>query len=403
MASDLAAADAITKVGYGDIHDQLEGRVVALRLVERGSKHLTEGNTEVQFAARMSRSSGTGARNEFGNLPTAGKAKDARASIFLKYQYGSIQGTGQVFKQVSSNTQGFVDWMKREMTDIKESLNRSLNRQVYGDGTGTLALVATQATAATSVVVDDVHFLEVDMVIDILTAATLANNPPTRGNTAPLTITAIDEGTLTITVTGGTVTAAVGSALVIADPDGTENNWDKEWEGLGLILGTGTLHTINPSTFPRWLPGYTENTVGTLAELDLTHLTQGIHRQGGNVTDLLTTYGVVNAYWNILQGLRRYKGDEKLVGGGTTPTFQSVLGDIPITADWACPSGTIYALNKPELYLHQLDDWAWMDKDGSMWARVPNKDAYAATMFQYSNIGTFRRNTHGKLTGITEL
>ena len=402
MASDLAAADAITKVGYGDIHDQLDDFVVALRLVERGSKHLSDGNVEVQFATRMGRSQGTGARNENGNLPTAGQAKDARASIFLKYQYGQIQGSGQVFKQVSSNTQGFVDWMKREMTDIKESLNRSLNRQVYGDGTGTLALVATQATTATSVVVDDVHFLEVDQIIDILTAATLANNPPTRGNTAPLKITAIDESTNTITVTGGTVTAAVGSALVIADADGVENNWDKEWEGLGLILGTGVLHAINPSTYPRWKPGYTESSVGTLAELDLTHLVQGIHRQGGKVSDLLTTFGVVNAYWSALQGLRRYKGDEKLTGGGTTPTFQSVLGDIPITPDWACPDGTLYAINKSELYLHQLADWAWMDMDGSMWARVPNKDAYAATMFQYSNIGTFRRNTHGKLSGITE-
>ena len=84
MASDLAAADAITKVGYGDIHDQLDDFVVALRMVERGSKHLSDGNVEVQFATRMGRSQGTGARNENGNLPTAGQAKDARASIFLK-------------------------------------------------------------------------------------------------------------------------------------------------------------------------------------------------------------------------------------------------------------------------------------------------------------------------------
>ena len=56
MASDLAAADAITKIGYGDIHDQLDDFVVALKFVERGAKHITPGNTEVQFATRMSRS-----------------------------------------------------------------------------------------------------------------------------------------------------------------------------------------------------------------------------------------------------------------------------------------------------------------------------------------------------------
>ena len=94
----------------------------------------------------------------------------------------------------------------------------------------------------------------------------------------------------------------------------------------------------------------------------------------------------------------------KLKGGqsASNPAFQSVFGDIPITPDWSCPKGSLYALNKGELYFHQLGDWEWMDKSGSMWQQVPNKDAYSATMFQYSNIGTFRRNAHGKLSGITE-
>ena len=131
---------------------------------------------------------------------------------------------------------------------------------------------------------------------------------------------------------------------------------------------------------------------------------QGIHSQGGKVTDILTNYGVANAYWNLLQGNRRYKGDERLSGGyGDVPVLDSVFGNIPITLDHSAPSGTLYAVNKEELYLHQLGDWAWMDKDGSMWKQVPNKDAYRAYIFQYSNIGTFRRNSHGKLTGITEL
>lgn len=401
MPSTLAAAAAVTKIGYGDIHDQLEGRVVALNLVQKGSKHLTLGNQEVQFAARMGRSRGIGARGEGEDLPTAGAGKDVKASIFLKYQYGRIQGNGQVFKQVTTNIQGFVDWMKREMSDIKESLARDLSRQVYGDGTGTLAVLTVAATTATTITVDSTDFLEVDMTIDVLTAATLGDPVPTKGNTALLTITDVNTTTLVVTVSGGTVTAATGSALVIADT--TVNNWKKEWEGLGLIVSNSTLHTINPATWPKWKPGYQESSVGTLAELDLTHISQGIHQQGGEVTDFLTGYGVANAYWQALQGNRRYKGDERLQGGyNATPVFQSVFGDIPITLDHYCPNGTLYALNKKEMYLHQLGDWAWMDKTGSMWQQVPNKDAYSATIFQYSNIGVFRRNTFGKLTGIAE-
>jgi len=55
------------------------------------------------------------------------------------------------------------------------------------------------------------------------------------------------------------------------------------------------------------------------------------------------------------------------------------------------------------MFLHQTGDWAWMDKTGSMWQQVENVDAYSATIFQYSNIGVFRRNAFGKLTGITEV
>jgi hypothetical protein len=402
MANDLAAADAITKVGYGDMHEQMDNFVVALRLVKRGAKYIKDGNVEVQFATHMSRNQGIGARNEMDDLPSAGQNKDARATIRLKYQYGAIQGSGQVFKQVSTNTQGFIDWMGREVSGIKETLERDLNRQVYGDGTGTLALVTVAATAGTSFTVDDAHFVEIDMQIDVLTAATLGNATPTKGNTALLTVTGVNTTTNVITVSGGTVTAAVGSALVRADTG--VNSWKKEWEGLGLITGTGTLHNINPTTWPRWTPGYLESSVGTLAELDLTHLVQGVHQNGATITDLLTSYGVVNAYWNILQGKRQYTGDavKNLSGGVTTPTFQSVFGDIPITPDWACPKGTVYGINKNEMWLHQLTDWEWLDKDGSMWDRVPNKDAWRAIIGQYSNIGVFRRNAFAKLTGITE-
>ena len=405
MPSTLAAASAITKIGYEDIHEQLDDFLVALKLVDKGAKHITQGNVQVQFAAHMGRNQGVGARNESQTLPTAGQNKDAQATIFLKYQYGRIQGTGQVFEQVSSNTEGFVNWMDREMSGIKDTLQRDLNRQIYSDGTGTLCLLTVAATASSTITVDDAHFVEVDMIINVLTAATLGNATPTQGNTAALTVTAVDVVNNIITFTGGTVTAAIGSATVRADLNGVDNNWKREWEGLGLIVSAATLHNINPATFTRWLPGFTQSSVGTLSELAISHLAQGIHQQGGQVTDLLTSYGVVNAYWNVLQGKRQYVGDQvsKLVGGATTPVFQSVFGDIPITPDWACPRGAIYALNKNEMFLHQTGDWEWMNKSGTMWQQVPNTDAYSATLFQYSNIGVFRRNSFGKLTGITEL
>jgi hypothetical protein len=402
MPSTLAAANAITKIGYGDIHEQLDDYLVALTKVEKGAQKLTFNGVQAQFAVHVGRNQGVGALNEFDDLPDAGQNSDAIASLYLKYHYGRVQGTGQVFKQVSTNAQGFVDWMKREVDTIKDTLQRDLNREVYGDGTGTLATLTSAPSGATTFTVDDSHWLEEGFTIDVLTQATLGNVTPTKGNSALLTIAAIDSSTNTITVSGGTVTAAVGSVLVKARA--TNNNWKKEWEGLGLIISTtSTLHGINPATTSKWKAGYVASSVGTLTELAMTKLVQGISQKGGRVTDFLTTYGISNAYWNTLQGLRRYDGGQNLKGGASTPVFQSVNGDIPFTLDWAAPTGTIHAINTKEMFLHQQDDWAWMDMTGSMWQQVPNKDAYSATMFKYSNIGVTRRNSFGKLTGITEL
>jgi ribosomal protein S9 len=407
MPSDLTAASAITKIGYGDIHEQLDPYITALQLVDRGSKHINEANQEVQFGAHMQRSQGVGARAESEQLPTAGANKDARASMFLKYQYGRIQGTGQVFKQVTGNTTSFVDWMQREVTTITDTLKRDLNREVYGDGTGTMATLTANAITATVITVDDPHFVEIGMYVDVLTAATLGNNPPTKGNTAPMLVTAVDPVGLTITLSGGTVTALLNSVVVRTDSASGVNNWKKEWEGLGLITNaSSTYANLAPGTWPLWVPGYVATSVATLSELTLTHLAQGIHQRGGKVTDFLTSYGVVNAYWNTLQGKRQFTGDQatgKMVGGMQQPAFQSIFGEVPITADWAAPKGTLWSLNKDEMYVHQLADWNWMDKTGTMWQQVPNTDAYSATIFQYSNIGVFRRNSFGKLSGITEL
>jgi hypothetical protein len=406
MANDLAAANAVLKVGYGDIHEQMDLKLWALNMIESGAQHLNKDNVEAQFAIHVGRNQSFGSRNEMDDLPEAGQNRDARASVYLKYHYASIQATGQLFAQVTGNTESFVDFVKREMDTVKDGANRNLTRQVYGDGTGTLAIVATGATGSNTLVVDDAHWLVVDMTIDVLTAATLGNPTPTKGNTALLKITSVNSDTNTITVSGGTVTAAAGSALVLASggPNGGANDWKKEWEGLGLIVSkTAPLHGISPVAEPLWAAAYIENNVGPLAEIDFDHALEAVKNTGGTTTDLITTPRVARAYWNLLQGMRQFNGNEQMKGGTTKPKIQSIFGDIDMTLDFDAPAGTAYFLNRKELFLHREHGWNWIDRMGSMWVQIPGKDAFKATMSDYSNIGCYRRNSFAKLTGIQEL
>jgi len=48
-----------------------------------------------------------------------------------------------------------------------------------------------------------------------------------------------------------------------------------------------------------------------------------------------------------------------------------------------------------------MSDWSFMDRDGSVLSRVANTDAYEATLYKYHELGTDKRNAHGKLTGLT--
>lgn len=406
MVSTIAAADNVLKIGYGKIHEQLDNFTVALKLMSKGSKHITGGNVEAQFAVHTGRTWGIGARNEYENLPAAGANTDARATVGLRYQYGTIEGSGQVFAQVQTDPQAFVDWMQREVEGIRQTMERDLNRQLYGDSTGTLALLTAGATTATVLNVDQTLWFERGQRLDVLTAETLGSPTPTSGLATGdvLTVASVDHDAGTITVTGGTVTAAVGSAVVLASYENGSRttNWKKEWEGFGSIISeTAPLHGINPATEPVWAAGYVESSVGTLTELDLTHFAQAIYSQGTKLTDFITGFGVANAYWQVLQGLRRYDGAERLKGGAQTPVFQSVLGDIPFTIDPAAPAGALYGVNRDEWFMNQVNDWQWLDKDGSKWHQVPFKDAWRATISKYANVGVYRRNAFGKLTGIT--
>jgi hypothetical protein len=132
-------------------------------------------------------------------------------------------------------------------------------------------------------------------------------------------------------------------------------------------------------------------------------LVQKVDRKGGDVDVMLASPGVYNAYWNLLQGFRQFTNTASLTGGQRSFTFEALGKPIRFVSDYAAPKGTLYALSSKEIVLNRKKDWSWMDRDGSMWSRVADTDAYEARYFQYSQLGTYRRNAHAVLSNIAEL
>jgi hypothetical protein len=407
----LAIGTAILKQIYSDgVNEQINNETPALSNIKSTAKNITNvGGAGVAFVAHFGRNHGIGARNELEQLPAAGQQVYARGTTGLKSLYGAIQCTGQVMYQAKTNPQSFVDYVGEEMSRLKSDLAKDQNRQVYGDGTGTLAKVTAADTTTTVVEVDDLTYISIGMRIDILDESTLGNAVPTPQNTNYLIVTGIDETNLEITVSASVAAVAVDDVLVRSSRTsaGGTNSWNKEWTGFKAIISdTGTLYNIDPTVHPDWAATVltTASNVGVLTELDLDNVVQNVRRKGSKPTRIITTPGVYRAYWNALEGLRQFVNKPDMNGGVSGGlSFVTPYGEIPMMTDFDAPKGVAWFPNDKELALNTNVGWEWIDEQGATWQKIPSYDGFIAEMRNYSELTTYRRNAHGKLEGIAEV
>lgn len=397
----LTFASEALKLVYGDLHMQLRDKTPALDFIQSSASNITRNGKEVVFDTHIGRNQGIGARNVREKLPTAGAQKYKQAHLYLKNLYGSIEVDGQLFEQAAEDYQAFINVVDNEIKGLRRDLAVDMNRQIYGDGSGKLATVAAANSGDLTVVFDSVHWVDYGMVVDILKGSDLSQLYN------EVTVEAINTATNTVTFSGAaSLSVSVGDIIVRAS-NGT-NSYGKELTGLAKIVSaTGSLHEIDPADTPVWAA--TEVTLGsvgtpgTLTELDLISLVQKVDKQGGDVDVFLASPGVYNAYWNLLQSFRQFTNTAALTGGQRSFTFEALGKPIRFVSDYAAPKGTLYALSSKELVMNQKKDWSWMDRDGSMWSRVADTDAYEARYYLYAELGTYRRNAHAKLSNIAEL
>jgi hypothetical protein len=403
----LTFASEALKLVYGDLHEQLRDKNPALEFIEASAQNITRNGKEVIFDTHIGRNQGIGARGVREKLPIAGAQKYKQAHLYLKNLYGAIEVDGQLFEQAADDYNAFINVVDMEIKGLKRDLAKDLNRQIYGDGTGKLAVIVDQPTS-TTLEVDSTDWLEEGMVIDVVDPVTGVKQQ--SGAASSIEIVSINETTKIVTVTGtlGTFGTAISEDDIIVRSSNGVNSFGKELTGLGAIVSaTGELHEIDPEDVPVWAATEvalgTEGTPGTLTELNLINLVQSVDKKGGDVDVFLASPGVYNAYWNLLQGFRQFTNGAGLTGGQRSFTFEALGKPIRFVSDYAAPKGTLYALSSKELVINRKKDWSWMDRDGSMWSRVADTDAYEARIYQYSEIGTYRRNAHAKLSNIAEL
>lgn len=397
MGATLTTATNILKEIYEPrIREQLQNWLKTSKRIEQTSEGVTSevGGKYVVFPVHVKRNHGIGARLEMEQLPTAQNQGYARAQVLLSYQYGAVRLSGQSMELAQSNFQAFASVLDEEVNGIQRDLAKDFNRQIYGTSVGALVTV-TGANAAAVIPATNTQYLEVGMLIDIYDSTGVTLKTAVGG----VTITAITKNT------NFTVSVAPGVATVNGDIAVRQGSLNREIIGLAQIVDdTSQLFNINPATEPLWKSVINSNAGvnRALSEGLMIKMVDDVYTNGGNTTAIFTTLGVRRAYFNLLTQQRRYCDTKDFEGGFKGLAFATDNGEIPVITDVDCQPNRMYFMNEKELKIYRESDWSFMDRDGSKWQRVIGFDAYDATLYKYCQLGTHRRNTHGKILDITE-
>ena len=386
------------EVYQGRIQDQLQSEIVGIKRIERSSNGVTHevGGKYVTFPVRVRRNPSIGYRNELEQLQNPGYQGYASVRTTLKYGYGRVRISGQVMQLAKTNAQAFANAMDMEVNGLKSDIAKDVNRIFYGDGTGTLALTTAAGAASASYTATNPQYLEVGMVVDIVTPGTGAVKA------TALTINAVNytSGVVTLSTTA---TWAIGDAIVRTG-NGRLSSVNREPNGLASIVSdTGALYNIDPATEPIW-KAVNNNNSGTnraLSEGLMIKMTDDTRRNGGKTSLILTSLGVRRAYFNLLVQQRKFTNTKEFAGGLTGLTFNNGR-EIPVVEDVDAPVSKMWFLDESTFTIYRSQDWSWLDTDGEVWKWYRDYDAFEAVLSSYWELGINARNNNGVLADSNE-
>lgn len=396
MPQTLATLTPLLKEVYeGGLVEQLNNDTKAYNRLKSNSKSSAKwGGKYVNLPIHVARNSGIGSRNESEALPTAGYQDTREAMIPMKFHYAAVELSGQAIELADKDYQTFAETLNLEVSSIKKDVSKERNRQYFGNGSGARAVSAGTVSGQT-VVVADVNGLDLNGVYDVMVGATAAVRQ------TALVVTNINTTTKVVTFTG-TPTGIVSGDIWVRT-----GSYGREWSGLGAIISDTTVfQQIDPATVPVW-KAEVKGSAGTISELMLVRMADRIYTNGGKTSVIWTTLGVQRAYFSLLQSLKRFVGTTKFTGGFSGVAFESASqGEIPMIPDIDCPAGTAQFVDEKAITVYDNGGYKFMDRSGSMWQQKRTNagkfDAWEATLYEYSELGVNRRNTHGLISGITE-
>jgi len=443
--ANLSSLSTILKEYYlGPVSEQLNNEVLLLSRLESRSEDLVGKRAYVPL--HSGRSTGVGARGESIALPTAGSQGYDKAVYDLKYLYGRIEVTGPSMAKTKNEAGAFLQALKSELDGVRNDLKKDLARQVYGDGTATIATVASVASQV--ITLSSAEPLRkgqiyVGMFLDVYTSAAAARqvaaNTASSGSGGAIQVTAVNLATPSITVTGtltgvvstdvlvraGVVPVASASVVeantysksdeidglqrVVSDAAAAFGGIDataagKSWwdnQRVALAASASSDDRRQGSQDPIGITAATAPGSLGFQNLTFSQVQQGLNLAriaGGMPTSIITSLGVQREFYSLFQTQVQYLDPKTLDYGQGFKTLS--YNGMPVIADIDAPYGKMYILDESTLKVFSDQDWHFLDSDGLTLRQVTGFDKFEAIMARYMNIGATRRNNQVVMTGI---
>lgn len=386
----IAAINDALKNYYMDaIRYQMDERTDPLMaIIEKTSQNI-QGDQVVRYL-RYGKNGGTGNRADDGAMPTAGSRKGKQITTGTKNLFGILQLTDKVIKASQGSRGSFISYLETTMEELLADAKENFARQIHGDGSGTIATAASNAGAVVTLTnaVDAQLFYE-GMILDLFDSTGVTQ----RLNAVEVTNVDRVLGKLTFA-------SAPGTSVVAGDIICVQGSKGLELTGLNKILTLdNTIYGLDRST-NKW---FNPNAIAVGGAIDETSIQVGFDtteiRSGKTPNLLMASYGVRRAYMEYMLTYKRNLNTLDIKGGFKAVDFNG----IPMAHSKYRPSGTLSLLNTDAFTLDRLEDWTFIDENGSILTRATGYAKYEAVLALYAELICDLSAAQTKMTGITEV
>lgn len=412
-ATTTALSDVLKRLYRPKVREQLNNEILVLQILNLNTEDL-EGLKAV-MALHTGRSTGIGARRELADLPAAGVQKYKQAEYDLAYLYGRIQVSGQAISKTRSDAGSWIRAMREELDRVRDDLALDFARQVYGNGDGIIAKVASVDTSGdpdfvilTSDEALQKGFIYAGMHVDFGVSSTSINHG------TDIEVLDVDVANKKVTFTNGTIASVLANDFIFRSGANDANGTAEMNAGLQSLIsdtpGTGVIGNIDPASNFFWR-NHAEDASdapdsGAISLSLLMQVYNRINAQGakaGNIK-MLSTPGLSRRLFESADFVQKVQFvNTKTFGAGfESLSFSAGAGNLELVSDRLAPYGKVYMIDGGHVEFFSPGDWDFLARDGLAVKWVDNKDAFQSILFRYVNMGTDRRNTSAVIFGLTD-